>query len=61
MMRDAAGNDVRIETPVAIAVERSIVDDHGVVHNGATTLAPVVSVRNRPRSPAFPRRSLDAN
>src|SRR5256885_15612362 len=33
MMRDAAGNDVRIETPVAIAVERSIVDDHGVVHS----------------------------
>lgn len=33
MMRDAAGNDVRIETPVAIAVERPIVDDHGVVHS----------------------------
>ena len=60
MMRDAAGNDVRIETPVAIAVERSIVDDHGVVHS-RDDMAPVVSERNRPRSPAFPRRSLDAN
>src|SRR6266571_2485830 len=33
VMRHAAGNDVRIETPVAIAVERPIVDDYGVVHS----------------------------
>src|SRR2546425_10348587 len=60
LLADATGDDVGVDAAVAVAVERPVVDDHGVLHARDDVGARGVG-EEQPQSPAFPRRSLDAN